>query len=319
MMRRGQRPRLLVALLLAASKASAPGGCPRAHPARVNPNVAVCLAGHARTFASAAVQDGLLRHLYRGAFGANFTTFLYLKLHDQSTKGATFEENQRTGIHSTHQNASHVAEWGRKLPNLAAMEVLTHHVRFTNPDRCGGGEFVRDNSTGDAWRTEETFQMLIGQIYNEYWCGEAISNYTAETGTAFDLVIKSRPDVTFTSPMPRWCAYDLEKACSARDWLFLLPGSVAVAALKRAWREFQECKTIVNQNRTRVAEIFVRASGMGKELKPHMGEPDANCRPKRKGADTPNCTRPDVMLRLIRKRDGLSGSIPGAIPKACGF
>ncbi|KAH8066861.1 hypothetical protein JL721_8052 [Aureococcus anophagefferens] len=274
MMRREQRPRLLVALLLAASKASAPGGCPRAHPARVNPNVAVCLAGHARTFASAAVQDGLLRHLYRGAFGANFTTFLYLKLHDQSTKGATFEENQRTGIHSTHQNASHVAEWGRRLPNLAAMEVLTHHVRFTNPDRCGGGEFVRDNSTGDAWRTEETFQMLIGQIYNEYWCGAAIANYTAETGTAFDLVIKSRPD---------------------------------------------ECKTIVNQNRTRVAEIFVRASGMGKELKPHMGEPDANCRPKRKGADTPNCTRPDVMLRLIRKRDGLSGSIPGAIPKACGF
>ena len=119
--------------------------------------------------------------------------------------------------------------------------------------------------------------------------------------------------------MPRWCAYDLEKACSARDWLFLLPGSVAVAALKRAWREFQECKTIVNQNRTRVAEIFVRASGMGKELKPRMGEPDASCRPKRKGADTPNCTRPDVMLRLIRKRDGLSGSIPGAIPKACGF
>ena len=178
-MRRGQRPRLLVALLLAASKASAPGGCPRAHPARANPNVAVCLAGHARTFASAAVQDGLLRHLYRGAFGANFTTFLYLKLHDQSTKGATFEENQRTGIHSTHQNASHVAEWGRRLPNLAAMEVLTHHVRFTNPDRCGGGEFVRDNSTGDAWRTEETFQMLIGQIYNEYRPAWKIFNPTS--------------------------------------------------------------------------------------------------------------------------------------------
>ena len=295
-----------------------PGAACVSCPAR-RPNVAVCLAGHARTFASHSVIDGLLRHLYLGDFGANMTTFLYLKLHDRSTKGATYEENQRTGIHSTHQNVSHVAHFGRKLPGLAKLEVVAHDVKFANPVSCGGGEFVRDNATGDAWRTEETFQMLIGQIYNEYWCGEAIDAYQRETGVVFDHVIKSRPDVTFTSPMPKWCVFDMHKACSARDWLFMLPGEVAVAALKRGWAEFNACRTVVNENRTKIAEIFVRAAGMGKELKPHMGEPDPNCKPKRKDAPTPNCTRVDVRLRLIRKHDGLSGSIPGMIPKNCGF
>ena len=38
-----------------------------------------------------------------------------------------------------------------------------------------------------------------------------------------------------------------------------------------------------------------------------------------KGAPTPDCGRPDVKLRLIRKGSGLSGSIPGMIPRACGF
>ena len=102
-----------------------PGAACVSCPAR-RPNVAVCLAGHARTFASHSVIDGLLRHLYLGDFGANMTTFLYLKLHDRSTKGATYEENQRTGIHSTHQNVSHVAHFGRKLPGLAKLEVVAH-------------------------------------------------------------------------------------------------------------------------------------------------------------------------------------------------
>jgi hypothetical protein len=58
---------------------------------------------------------------------------------------------------------------------------------------------------------------------------------------------------------------------------------------------------------------------MGKELAPGMSEPDARCKPRTKGAPTPDCGRPDVKLRLIRKGSGLSGSIPGMIPRACGF
>lgn len=306
----------IVASLLAAAGAEDPRApCPGARP-----NAAICLAGHARTFASPAVVDGLLQHLYGGPFGANFTTFLYLKLHDRSTKGKTYEENQRKGIHSTGQNASHVAAWARRLPNLVNLSVVTNDVSFRQPSACGGGSFTRDNATGDAWRTEETFQMLLGQLYNEFWCGDAIRAYSEATGVEFDVVIKSRPDVTFLSPMPPWCAYDLaRKACSARDWLFMLPGSVAVAALRRGWHEFENCRTVVNQNRTRIAEVFVRATGMGKELKEGMSLPDPNCKPKTRGAPTPDCARPDVKLRLIRKGNGLSGSIPGMIPKACGF
>ena len=78
-------------------------------------------------------------------------------------------------------------------------------------------------------------------------------------------MIKSRPDVTFESPMPEWCRFDLAKACVAKDWLFMLPGKHAVDALRRGWEDFQQCHTLVNVNRTKIAETFVK-SGMGSTL-----------------------------------------------------
>jgi len=164
--------------------------------------------------------------------------------------------------------------------------------------------------------------MLVGQLYNQYWCGSAIEKYSLTTGVRFDVVLKSRPDVTFTGDIPPYCAFDYRtQACSARDWLFMLPGSIAVRALKRGYEEFQLCRTIMNQNRTKIAEIVVRASGMGKELHAGMDRPDPHCRKCPQNAPLcPGCKRRSgTPLRLLRRPGVPSGSLPGLLPRDCGF
>ena len=206
-----------------------------------------------------------------------------------------------------------------RLPHLAELALLEDDVSFTHP-ACGHfAEFRGDNTTGNAWREEEMWQMLVGQIYNQYWCGEAIERYTRTTGVSFDVVLKSRPDVTFATPIPPFCAFDYTtKACSARDWIFMLPGSVAVKALKRGYDEFNSCKTIMNRNRTKIAETVVRATGMGKELLEGMSSPDKHC--QKCIEPCPGCKRKSAThLRLLRKPGVPSGSIPALLPRECGF
>lgn len=208
-----------------------------------------------------------------------------------------------------------------RLPQVAMLALIEEDVVFRQPPCADSQEFIADNTTGTAWRAEETWQMLVGQLYNLNWCGAAIEDYQRRTGVAFDVVVKTRPDVTFVSPMPPFCAFDYAtKACSARDWLFMLPGSVAVKGLKRGFEEFLQCKTIMNQNRTKIAELIVRATGMGKELKEGMGVPDEACKrcPHNTNA-CPGCRRKDTHLRLVRRPGVPSGSIPGILPRHCGF
>lgn len=280
------------------------------------PNLALCLAGHARTFSERSIVDGLLKNFVH-AFGANVTTFLYLKLQDHSTKGKDRAEN--LGATDSFSHVEDVREAAERLPNLASLSIIEEDVVFRHPPCGQSREFEGNNSNGFAWRQIETWQMLVGQLYNQHWCGQAIEQYERKTGIAFDVVLKSRPDVTFVGPSPPFCAFDYaSRACSARDWLFMLPGSVAVRALKRGYEEFLQCRTIMNRNRTKIAEIIVRAAGMGKELKDGMSRPDSKCM-GHCGKNCTACKRLDTPLRLIRRKGIPSGSLPGAIPKQCGF
>ena len=76
--------------------------------------------------------------------------------------------------------------WCIRLPSLVAAEIEEKDVTFLQPSACGKGDqpFSADNSTGAAWRQEETMQMLIGQLHNEYWCGVEIEKYTKATGAS---------------------------------------------------------------------------------------------------------------------------------------
>ena len=47
--------------------------------------------------------------------------------------------------------------------------------------------------------------MLVAQVYNLKWCGDAIDEYTRATGVRFDQVIKSRPDVAFADAIDPHC------------------------------------------------------------------------------------------------------------------
>ncbi|KAJ8603280.1 hypothetical protein CTAYLR_006939 [Chrysophaeum taylorii] len=289
--------------------------------ATVPPNLALCLAGHARTFGDPRVVDGLLTNLV-ASFGANVTTFLYLKLHDHSTKGKDRLENLKLAVDMRvgDKHKEDVRRMAHRMPNVSGLALIEDDVVFRQPPCQKSREFRVDNKSGTAWRTEETWQMLVGQLYNQYWCGVSIEQYERDTGVKFDVVIKSRPDVTFAGPAPPYCAFDYDtKACTARDWLFMLPGSVAVKALKRGYEEFEMCRTIMNRNKTKIAEIIVRASGMGKELKEDMGRPDEACQKCKKGIICPLCRRKDTPLKLIRRPGVPSGSLPGILPRHCGF
>ena len=148
--------------------------CPR----RID--AALCLAGHARTFASdrvrgaapridarrdaagsvadalaetvasarrpsrprgrpsrAQVINGLLKNFYR-RFGADVRTFLYLKLHDRSPKGATYEENQRVAIHSHGQDHAEVRRFAARLPNVTSCAVTKRRNAFLLRAARGG-------------------------------------------------------------------------------------------------------------------------------------------------------------------------------------
>ena len=108
--------------------------------------------------------------------------------------------------------------------------------------------------------------MLVAQLYNLYWCGVAVEEYTRATGRTFDQVIKSRPDVAFKSPIADHCHYDMGHVCAHRDWVFMLPGEHAVRALKRGYEEFLACKTFLSQGKVKIAESIMRSFGLGKEL-----------------------------------------------------
>lgn len=270
--------------------------------------------------------DGLV-HKFVEPFGENVTTFLYLKMHDHSTKGKSRTENLKEALIT--QTAEHLEDIRReaaRLPNVADFVVVEDDVTFRHP-ACGHfAEFTADNSTGDAWRAEETWQMLVGQLYNQFWCAEAMDRYTQKTGVKFDVALKSRPDVTFTSPMPPFCAFDYAtQVCAARDWLFMLPGSIAVEALRRGYDEFSQCKTLMNRNKTKLADLVVRATGIGKELTGTMSTPTAACKKcgpnfQNEDQDCPGCKRRNTTrLRLLRRPGVPSGSLLGLLPRECGF
>ena len=76
------------------------------------PDLALCLAGHARTFPEGKIVDGIVKHFVE-PFGANVTTFLYLKLHDHSTKGKTRAENldMATDTRTSHRKKVYVRRY----------------------------------------------------------------------------------------------------------------------------------------------------------------------------------------------------------------
>ena len=79
-------------------------------------------------------------------------------------------------------------------------------MRFENAKCAGGGvPTFSDVTDGLAWKYAEHWQMLVAQVYNLKWCGDAIDEYTKATGVRFDQVIKSRPDVAFANAIDPYC------------------------------------------------------------------------------------------------------------------
>lgn len=133
--------------------------------------------------------------------------FLYLKLIDHSDKGKDANENRHRGVRHASDNDTRVA--AQQLGGaIGKLHIQHDDVRFGNAP-CGRPandvptfENVTD---GMAWKYAEHWQMLVAQVYNLKWCGDAIDEYTRATGVRFDQVIKSRPDVAFADAIDPHC------------------------------------------------------------------------------------------------------------------
>ena len=187
------------------------------------PELAVCIAGAARSFASPLLLAALRRNFLE-AFGARARLFVQLKLVDTPK----VEGVQRLSFGSHHGDAAKLFAALRQ-PWLAA--VVEEAAIIDGPGSFQGvGVVPTDNlrrlvfpSNASTWQDHRALlckrarfltqgtneERLVLNHLGQAWCRSAVQRAEARLDRRFELVAFTRPDLVWWQPLLPWCRWPI--------------------------------------------------------------------------------------------------------------
>jgi len=211
-----------------------------------SPRVAVCLAGHARTFQQPLVYRSTRANLIE-AFGGNVTVMAALKLEDASGNAARAKNH---GLVDARGSKVAVA--------LQHLGVAAHNLRLRHgnatasmPARCNSSFSERSHAGSIA-----SFHSLLGQLESRRACHELVLQAEARDALRFDFIWYARPDMVWPLPVYPYCFWDLKQPLRKHDWAYAIPRSMLDEALKQPLERLHACQRTWNTRDTVESHIW---------------------------------------------------------------
>jgi len=209
---------------------------------RQPPSVAVCLVGMARTFAHELVHRSFGEYVLQ-SLGCPVTAFAHLKLDD--ARGDT----SRAAGGLIRANATLVRAAAARIGIPRERVHLTHDGGFEHPTCPDYPPAFDANKTHLG--SPNHYESLLGQLYNRKRCYDMVEAHEAATGSAFDWILLTRPDLTWYRPMKPWCMHAALRepvtvnttVMHKSDWVYLLPRTKAAELLLEPLRRHYACET----------------------------------------------------------------------------
>jgi hypothetical protein len=225
------------------------------------PRVAVCIAGAARTLPQAVVWKSLRTNLL-DAYGGEQTRFAFIKLED-----ANGHPNWHRPIHTRDEAPV------RETLGWLGVKVEHMHIEHVRPvpyPPCNAYNRSRTDSliTDDLpdgrpdphrWgRSHEYFESLLGQLDARKQCYEALLAEETSHGMQFDLLVYTRPDLSWPMAVRPHCLWS---GCVRKDdWVWLGIRRIEVErALMQAHRDLYSCRRIFTNQRGDSINSFIFA------------------------------------------------------------
>lgn len=215
------------------------------------PDVAVCLAGTARSFPHPLVLQSVKDNLLGGSFGAQMTPFLHVARRD--ARGDAYSGGPDV-----------FPDWSEGEINQAAsyLGIAGEDIRIFDgpdmpvPDNCteyeSGYEYRRSCEARNDCAHTATFsylKALAGTLSHRKGCMDLISAKESTKGHLFDVIILARADLTYYFPVRPYCLYDLDtvegdnlRGRSYWDWFFMLPRNESERMFVDPYNKFYGCE-----------------------------------------------------------------------------
>ena len=215
------------------------------------PHVALCLAGHVRTFVNPIVYRSLKENLVDALGVPRIELFAYLKLTDQL--GNVERQLTRRSMPSLIQKERSVRHALRSIgfePQLQADAGRVKLVNSSNPlprAKCAAYDKQRWSravgvSQPNRFKTYAYLQSLLGQLDNRHTCAGMVEQFEIRARRFFDWVIYARPDLVWYRPIRPYCFHNLSITVSHHDWAFTIPRRELLAVLAMPYDDYHGCR-----------------------------------------------------------------------------
>ena len=152
------------------------------------PRVALCVAGHPRTFSRPCVANSLRKHLIvplqRQA--SKLTTIVLLKVGDDRTKSAGELEEEAAGL---------------RLAQRAIVGPVTDEWVWED-EAAPGAAAVEVPGCRLQWRHHVPRAWFLGGLKTNADCLSRVEAAETRAGKRFDVVVKVRPDLLWVADLP---------------------------------------------------------------------------------------------------------------------
>lgn len=216
------------------------------------PRVATCLVGGARTFTAPLVHQSIRRNFIEAFGGRPSHVFAVIKLQDARS------DESRGSANVTHLDASEAAVHAA----LDYIGVSPKHARLlvngtgslTLPTPPCVESYLR-GPAADAKRgrfepgTPEQVWSLLGQLEGRALCHSLIEQAEGRNGREYDVVLLTRPDVMWPTPVMPYCMHDLRLPLKKRDWVFVMPRAEARYLMLTLHDRMRTCERALDGNK----------------------------------------------------------------------
>ena len=176
------------------------------------------------------------------AFGGDTTVFAALKVTDTKGIGASDADGhggtiQSRGMEAAIHAARHV---GVARPEHM---IITEEAELPNQRKS-----LCWPSYVPPGRPTDVYMSIAGQLANRQACHDLIEAEEERTGKMFDVVISTRPDMSWPVAMKPYCMFDLNTNYMQWDWAFLFTRDQARTSMDSVPEELWTCARMPAEN-----------------------------------------------------------------------